>query len=359
MSRINGPINVVRLEGIVNGQDKVLYLFFDIHNDIFQQTKCEDFDNIDIGQFFQKELSMIKTPIDFFMEIAPEEFGFYKNIHQIDRYFFEMRKFFLQNFNKKKDNNVRFHYVDVRDYTHILKIAPELYQYIIDLNEGTFLTEENISFIQKLIGNLIVHYNKILNLDKEKTYSKTEKEQLTKIMVKIHHVYNIKENKTILIKIYDYFVKRVRELLSMNVELKTLFESYIKTYKTTIKDSLDILYKIKLLNLEIKTSTLNTFLLLMDIYMIRRFVDKSYIKDGIVYAGAHHCVNYIYILVRYFNMKITHSVYSSIPIDKLNKKILSFDSAYNVSYCSELEDYFYDPSWSQCVDLKGFPSPIF
>jgi hypothetical protein len=54
MSRINGPHNVVRLEGIVNGHNKVLYLFFDVHLDIFQQTKCEDFDNIDIGQFFKK-----------------------------------------------------------------------------------------------------------------------------------------------------------------------------------------------------------------------------------------------------------------------------------------------------------------
>ena len=95
MSRINGPQNVVRLEGMVNGQNKVLYLFFDVHLDILQQTKCEDFDNIDIGQFFQKELSTITTPIDFFMEISPEEFGFYNNVHQIDRYFFEMRKFFF------------------------------------------------------------------------------------------------------------------------------------------------------------------------------------------------------------------------------------------------------------------------
>jgi hypothetical protein len=358
MSRINGPHNVVRLEGIINGQKKILYLFFDIHYDIFQQTKCDDFDNIDIGPYFQKELSQIKSPIDFFMEISPEEFGFYNNVHQIDRYFYEMRKFFLQNFNKKI-NNVRFHYVDVRNYTYILKIAPELFDNILKLNEGILLNEENITNIKNIIEHLIIHYNKILDLNKQKSYSKNEKEQITKIIIKIHNVYNIEENRTILTKIYDFFINRVKKLLSMIHELQILFKSYIATYNLTITDSLNILYKLKLLNIEINKYCSNTFLLLMDIYMIRRFVDKSYILNGIIYAGGYHCLNYIYILVRYFNMQITHTVYSSLSIDKLNKKIASFDSTYNVDYCEELSQILFNPNISQCVDLKDFPKPLF
>ena len=38
---ISGPINVIRLEGIVNGIKKVITLFMDIHLDEEDQTKCE------------------------------------------------------------------------------------------------------------------------------------------------------------------------------------------------------------------------------------------------------------------------------------------------------------------------------
>ena len=39
---INGPVNVVRLEGNINDISKVIYFMFDFHNNVNNQTKCND-----------------------------------------------------------------------------------------------------------------------------------------------------------------------------------------------------------------------------------------------------------------------------------------------------------------------------
>jgi hypothetical protein len=46
---ISGPINIVRLEG--EKEKKILYLFFDVH---VRDTKCKDYDSLDIVQLFNK-----------------------------------------------------------------------------------------------------------------------------------------------------------------------------------------------------------------------------------------------------------------------------------------------------------------
>ena len=45
---INGPTNYAHLKGIINGVEKNIHLFMDIHNKIDAQTKCESFDSIEI-----------------------------------------------------------------------------------------------------------------------------------------------------------------------------------------------------------------------------------------------------------------------------------------------------------------------
>lgn len=37
---VNGPIMPTRLEGIVNNIKKVIYLFGDLHLDLYEQSKC-------------------------------------------------------------------------------------------------------------------------------------------------------------------------------------------------------------------------------------------------------------------------------------------------------------------------------
>jgi hypothetical protein len=97
---INGPINVVRLEGKINKIKKVIYVFFDIHIDVNNQTKCDDFEAIDIVTYLAKEFKENSDKeIDFFMEGRTSELDlFLKDIHFKDKYIAEVIKFFAQNF---------------------------------------------------------------------------------------------------------------------------------------------------------------------------------------------------------------------------------------------------------------------
>ena len=48
---------------------------------------------------------------------------------------------------------------------------------------------------------------------------------------------------------------------------------------------------------------------LTDLYFIRRFITKDYIKNGIIYTGSAHLCDITYILTKYFNFKITNIFY--------------------------------------------------
>ena len=63
-----------------------------------------------------------------------------------------------------------------------------------------------------------------------------------------------------------------------------------------------------------------------DIYFLRRFLDKDYIKNVLTYCGRNHALNYIYFLVKYFNFKIT-KLYNSngMTLDDIKNKIKETD----------------------------------
>ena len=95
--------------------------------------------------------------------------------------------------------------------------------------------------------------------------------------------------------------------------------------------------------------SLRLFVMIMDIYFLRRFIDKDYVTNAAVYTGSFHSVSYIYVLVKYFNFKITHYSYLRESIDNVTKKIKSADNVYMINY-------LFDPDeLKQCIDLSTFP----
>jgi len=76
LKKINGPINVVRMEGTINNIKKVIYLFIDKHVEYQNQTNCNDPNNsIDIVEYLKKNFIKLKNTnktYDFFLEFAPE-----------------------------------------------------------------------------------------------------------------------------------------------------------------------------------------------------------------------------------------------------------------------------------------------
>ena len=52
IKKVNGPINVIRMEGRVNNIDKVIYIFMDVHYPVDSQTKCDNIFSKDKRRYF-------------------------------------------------------------------------------------------------------------------------------------------------------------------------------------------------------------------------------------------------------------------------------------------------------------------
>lgn len=155
--QINGPVNVVRLEGNINGIKKILYLFMDIHNSKEQQTKCENINATEINDYFYDsflELNNSEKMYDFFVEFQPRKY-MESNISQYDKKYFhenqdmyinKIYKLFKQHFQYENNkikisnlfNHVRFHYIDIRDWVHyyIIFFVNILYDWMIKVEQN-------------------------------------------------------------------------------------------------------------------------------------------------------------------------------------------------------------------------------
>ena len=51
---INGPTNFAQLKGYIDGIEKEIYIFFDKHYELENQTRCKSFDSVDISYYLYK-----------------------------------------------------------------------------------------------------------------------------------------------------------------------------------------------------------------------------------------------------------------------------------------------------------------
>lgn len=94
---------------------------------------------------------------------------------------------------------------------------------------------------------------------------------------------------------------------------------------------------------------------IVDLYFMRRFLDKDYITNAIVYTGATHSLSYIYIL-RKLGFKITHCANCPIKdISELNKKVLDVKNFPFEESIFELFDLFLTEDQIQCSNISDFP----
>jgi hypothetical protein len=90
-------------------------------------------------------------------------------------------------------------------------------------------------------------------------------------------------------------------------------------------------------------------LMIMDLYKLRRILDKKYITNSLAYTGGGHSNNYIRLLVKYFGFKITHYSYLKTSIPDAEKIIKQSE------HSEELNVLFYPHVFGQCSDLGSFP----
>ena len=154
---VNGPTNVFRMEGNINGEKKIIYLFADVHLDANNQTQCESIRAIEIKDYLLKNFEKLKEDdkIDFFLEIQPSYIKTQKHNYR-DNYFLSMRYFFMKSFNfdVKKNKiytstilpNVRFHYMDIRT---LISFDSHIFYPTSELNDFINYYEKNNLYISK------------------------------------------------------------------------------------------------------------------------------------------------------------------------------------------------------------------
>ena len=353
---INGPNNVARL---TDGK-KILYIFGDVHFDERYQNECElndDYDSIDIDKLLFKFMKNEKNrEFDLFIECDNKNFIPEKNNISRQKYIYQINKLVKSNIDiknnkiiiNKKYSNFRFHYFDIRSnlylddklWNYIHKYNSYYYPYSI-LTCKIIIEDSNniINLLNKYYDYLINDYKNNKELDK--LLNIYENNNIKKIINKLFNNYVLKNIKFTIDnykKLINFITKSIDDLQNKFIdELKKIkILSYIEL---ELEKNIDYLVSINVI--------------LTDLYFLRIFLDKKYIKNTIVYCGSDHMFDYIYFLTKYFNFKMTNIYYKdkSYKLDKIDTTNISYFKEYKkylINYNKNLE-------FNQCVDLIDFP----
>jgi hypothetical protein len=328
---INGPANILRLEGKIDDKDKILYIFSDIHMNVNNQYDCNNDDALDIDSFFAQEFKNLDHEVDFFLEIQDVHIKEYNTTNKL-KYILNLRKFFYRNFNinkknkvskSKKYDKVRFHYIDTRwtdkeikDFLEYFIDEYEIFSYVHE----RLMTKSSLYYFTDTLNNSIDKFVLILKNLKEQFYNF---KFVKKIKNKIRNTnISIKLNKHL-----QDFYKNFDLLKKILLEIKKDFNYIIKNtdYSNIHKQKYNDEYENNIFTLDKKIKKLDNLVGLqvdkyMDLFFLRRFLDKNYIKHSILYCGLAHTQDICNILIKDFDFKITHNSYD-ININKLNKEI--------------------------------------
>jgi hypothetical protein len=338
---INGPINYAHLQGNMNGIEKNIYLFFDKHLNIYEQTRCKSFNSIDITYYLYTLIKEAKDYLDFFMEIRLSQLN--KSItYNRDIYINEVINLFKSEFvieNKgtkeqvkysKTNSKVRLHYLDIRDCLGIYYLRN-----IIDIKIKKYLDllskDDLDAYIRKNYYKKILKYVDIIN-EQIESLDKNIKE----IIINKNVVYDKINNKQkyYLDKLINKY-KNTQLKQSINLFLDSHYNFILTYYKRTILEIKSINENI--IDITILTELIDKILeyinkiygLFTDVYLLRRFLDKNYINNSVIYSGGAHSINYIFYLVNYCNFKII-KIHNSLETDvnllmnKIKKEAICF-----------------------------------
>lgn len=388
---LNGPLNYIELYSDKTNQK--LHLFMDYHRNITIQKKCNAYEAKDVDKYLYKILSESSEIIDFFLEINPTDVNNEKKYYSNDNYIKETRKIFRKLYKEQKTNkeqhinqsqNIRLHYIDIRDYSfynEILLISynliNEVEQYKLSninfiINELKYVSSTLI-FINSCINKINKNENLNLNIDSMDiiNFKITQKSNNTDgvvtqlhqkqdiafqyLLLKILTKYNNEDNKKIIIDFFNNnYLILSQEAINIINDLVIKLEEINKTFefdvqndklnidKIIINDKKNIVhftsyygkneveyfkYSTSILDelFKLDLLLLNLGSVFMDSFFLRRLIEKkNYVKKSIIYTGGYHTLVYIWFLIKFCDFKITDYYYVNI------NKLGLYDNEYDI-----------------------------
>uniref|UniRef100_A0A6C0EDG8 Uncharacterized protein n=1 Tax=viral metagenome TaxID=1070528 RepID=A0A6C0EDG8_9ZZZZ len=347
---INGPNNVVRL---TNG-NKILYIFGDYHFDVQYQDECfynDKYDSMDIDKFL---LAFIRTNtiknFDIFIEMYETSFNISEEKNYKDKYIWNFHKM-VQSKIKNKYKNFRFHFTDIRD-SLILNYIITDYAKLNIFNK--YYSGRKYILLYTELKEILILYMKLLNKNNFiKKILNNYKNSDIKKKINIFYRTIILKNYKNLINTINKFIKFIKLKFNDSSKVINYYDLSYEDFKNF--DKID--KKIAIFSNEINNLCSLLSLCITDLYFIRRFLDKNYITNGILYTGSAHLANISTLLIKLFNFKITNINYKPNDID-INKHIkkLSFNKITYIDYlCDLLTNRLPNKQVYQCTNLFNFP----
>ena len=378
---LNGPINVARLEGHIGSTPKVIYLFMDRHDPITIQTQCTQLSSIDINKYLFntfKELRDSDKTYDFFMEVHPFEIASSyskRSYEKRDIYIEEVVKLFIKLFrfdndaNKIKINemftNIRLHYLDIRYYLRMVdRDEANLYSIASSINRNNISPNhvKRMTAIWKRIRSkirlVIDLFDSSEDVGKQIVVKKRSREY-PDIKTAIYLARKMKDQYTHQ-DVKKILNENLRSILLDGEEIVRSIDSMLVRYEsgcssaeafvqhavhhaalrqTACIDGREVLDDLD----DIGALMVDFYARLTDIFMLRRFLDKDYITNAIVYSGSSHSEHYIDILVNRFGFKITHVANADQSLDEIENEVRE-------GFAMDLFE-----RRGQCSDLTHFP----
>ena len=400
---ISGPINLVRIEGKINNFSKVFYFFFDVHLSEDFQMECQDLRGMPIKQFLVKKFDEMKNKnkeYDFFLETFPD---FYKiEYPQLGIYLRQLRKLFSQlfQFDFKKNialkspefPNLRLHYMDIRSYLNSSPGNPFGLRGVIDnyynslnvfypedlfkLRDGlNLLAAEIYALHQTIYQNTYQDGKPFLvkeNISDLSNYTKEDYQNIISYIINklMKNYQNEVVKQTILNYINNELFKSFNDFFTIYDEVQIIINKFLPLLEKPLDEL--VIYKNKTfyqymifnaISFQIKAELSPKFdelfnieftkikMVIMDLYFLRRALDKNYITNGIIYTGAAHSVFYINFIIKYFDFEITNLSYGKYDINDINEDI----KTKNLSE-TEQSEILYPNKLTQCINISSFPN---
>lgn len=396
-TNVNGPINTIRVEGTIYGIKKVVYFFMDYHKPVHSQSQCDEFDNIDIQKYMINEFRNAKkespdTIYDFFLEIYPGQAKRGNIYADRGRYIDEAQRFFSAETisNKKHLENVRYHYIDFREYIlpHINDLYDGIFNKMQTWKNSGYISQEDYNAIHtsitliknslKITKDFLMNRNISKDTKINRQNNNDQNEDIEKIIKTFYEKINtrykhkdipekLNELRNIIFMLIDKlsnaledFSKKlddVKEYLLIppaKLNIMKFNDYYITNYGFNSTEFNEFYNYYADIDFMLYSMMIYIYANIVDLFILRRLLDKDYITHCVVYTGAAHSQNCIETLVKYFGFNITHASYihKDYTIESVNKTIRESKSPYNNK---EIHLMLMPDILHQCSHLDHFP----